>query len=762
MAHKPLLGIALLLILIGLPVCLYAQTTATSGSWVDGSTWVGGVAPGTNISTGTVTIAHAVALNNSLSVSATMNVNTGASLTIAQNLTHSGGNIAIAGTVIVEGNLIVNGGNLNIHNGGTLIVYGSLTYSVGSINVNSDGRFILFGDYNQTGGNFNNGGIFLVAGNFNATGGNADNNGTTYLFDESPRFALGNNWNCPPPPGVCQYRNFNDAVAVGLWGSFGSQTTWYSYRTGNFTHPDTWTTDPGGTTLVGTHTLAPGNSYVILPGRTVTLTADVPTTGLSVTISDGAFLNLGGWVFTQSLARLAGQGTLRVSNSVLPSVSSNPFVGPNGGTVEFNNAASFTLPASWSTYNHLNINLNNILDRATMLHHLSLNGDLNVTRGGFQINSNTSTTKLNLTILGSVGVSANGSISVGTGSTNTVVSPLGITGGTAPFLNYYEHFHRVVIHGDLINNGTVRFTNLTFPVYNAFPPTTSSPTSGAASVYFMGNNNSSLVCNGPTDFYNLILDKGTDQTFELSVSSAQYNYFRLFGANIAGGEGGGDNPLLKKALWLRNGTMRLFGRVVIPSLSEGFCATESTAPNPTSDFFIPANAGLVIEGPDVIVLTTATSFLEVNAAYGVGATSDDAMGIHTGGVCSSFSILGTFIMNNGYLSTRESAGIIYWGAASGQIIINGGRVDAKQLRTAGTSGGLTAFRQTGGTLSLRGRFTQTITAATITTASSLALVPLNTTRNAVGLEGTVGTFNIDRDDNIFEMSGGTIEVLDVA
>ena len=97
------------------------------------------------------------------------------------------------------------------------------------------------------------------------------------------------------------------------------------------------------------------------------------------------------------------------------------------------------------------------------------------------------------------------------------------------------------------------------------------PMNGAATVYFTGASDNTLTCNNTTDFYNLVIDKGTDQTFSLSVNSAGYYNFRLFGANISGGENAGDNPIIKKALWIRNGTLRLYGQVVIPSLSEGLC-----------------------------------------------------------------------------------------------------------------------------------------------------------------------------------------------
>ena len=56
---------------------------------------------------------------------------------------------------------------------------------------------------------------------------------------------------------------------------------------------------------------------------------------------------------------------------------------------------------------------------------------------------------------------------MGNGVTNTAI---GGAGGIAPFLTYYLNFHTIIVRGDFINNGSVRFTNLSYPVYHAFPP----------------------------------------------------------------------------------------------------------------------------------------------------------------------------------------------------------------------------------------------------------------------------------------------------
>ena len=200
-----------------------------------------------------------------------------------------------------------------------------------------------------------------------------------------------------------------------------------------------------------------------------------------------------------------------------------------------------------------------------------------------------------LTVNGNVTVDNGAFITVGNGVTNTAI---GGAGGAAPFLTYYLNFHTVIIKGDFTNNGTVKFTNLPYPLYNAFPPLVAGATSGAASVYFQGATDNTLNCNGITNFYNLILDKGIDQTYKLTINSTNYTNFKLFGANILSTDGAvTSDPNLRKALWIRTGTLVLSGMVIIPSLSEGIAAN--------SDYYIPSKGALIIDGVDVVILSSA-------------------------------------------------------------------------------------------------------------------------------------------------------------
>lgn len=531
-------------------------------------------------------------------------------------------------------------------------------------------------------------------------------------------------------------------------------STYYSYQSGDWNDPTTWTFDPGGST--GPVNSVPGNDnpVVILSGRIVTLTADVVSTNHDLTIQQGGILNESTFKFTNTLTALRGGGTLQLASASFPVVTNNTFVTTDGGTTEYKTSGAFDLPAAQDIYYHLTINNNG--QTARQVNNLVINGNLYVSKGVFQINNN-SASRRQLTVKGNVTVENSASITVGTGNTVTGAdAPLTVAdGGVAPFLNYYNNeTHRVVIQGNFINNGTVRFTNQTAPKYDAFT------TTGAATVYFQGNSNNLLTCNGTTDFYNLIVDKGSDQTFTLTVYSTSYAYFRLFGANNARiANSTNANPDVKKALWVRNGTLVLQGLTVIPSLTEGTTVSGTNF----SHYYIPANGAITLDGTEVIVLSTADDFTEVNAAYNLTGGSNALYGINTGsGSVSGLSILGKLRVNNGYLSTRESAGLLYWSYSSGQFILNNGTVDTKQFHNPeGGTTGLVTFRQTGGTLNMRGRFR---TAINNTVPGDLSTPAINTSRAANGINAGAGygTMHISANtSNSYIMSGGSINIYDV-
>lgn len=531
--------------------------------------------------------------------------------------------------------------------------------------------------------------------------------------------------------------------------SVSAQTTLYTYQSGTWNTIDVWTTDPGGTTLVGSKVPGDGDAVVVLPSRTLTLAGNIDNTGLSITIQPGGTFDASSFSFSNPLAGFSGQGTYRLSSANFPSAVINTFTVAGGGTVEYYNGVNFILPASQTSYFNLIINCAGF--SATQLNNLTINGNLSVLTGIYRINDDNAARRT-LIVNGDVEVSAGASLITGTGNTTTTSNPLGIDGGTSPFLDYYTaQAHRVEIFGNLTNNGTVRFTNQGRPVFNAFPA------DGFASVYFRGAADKTITCNGTTDFYNLIVDKGTDQTYVLSVNSTAYDRFRIFGANVAGEIARSDasNPDIRKALWIRNGTLRLNGYAFIPSLVEGAAAG-------SGDYIIPGNGALVIGGPDVVVMGTIDDYRPVELAYSFTPQAG-LFGVTTGSLSPSGILLyGKLEVNEGKLYVGEYGRVVYNGSsAAAQFIINGGTIDIKQFQSV-IGGGKTAYWQTGGTLVLRGRFPRALLYTSL--ANMISSIGNSNRLNNIRVPGPdpgSGTLNIDQPENIFRMEGGSIEIYDV-
>src|SRR5208283_2078326 len=80
----------------------------------------------------------------------------------------------------------------------------------------------------------------------------------------------------------------------------------YSYQSGNWNNPSTWTNDPSGSTLLNPLNAIPGDldAITILQDRTVTLIANVTSASNTLTINGGGFLNLSLYQFTNGLLAL--------------------------------------------------------------------------------------------------------------------------------------------------------------------------------------------------------------------------------------------------------------------------------------------------------------------------------------------------------------------------------------------------------------------------------------------------------------------------
>lgn len=408
--------------------------------------------------------------------------------------------------------------------------------------------------------------------------------------------------------------------------------TYYSFQNGNAETAATWTTNSSGITLVNSAVPSPADNAVILVNRTVTVSEnDFDVT--SMDINANGTLDLGatnGHTFTT----LLGTGLMR-STAEFPATTTNDFVTISGGTFEYYNGGTATLTTTdQTTYNNL------IFDNSdlTLGLNLTVNGtftlenDSNITIGD-------NGTARTITWSGNVAVEVSSSIVMRPGGALT------------------EHI--ISIGADFTNNGSVRFTAQGIPDYRV------DPSVGVAIVTFTGAANNVLTCNGITDFYRLIVNKGTDKTFLLTVNSSDNANFALYGTTNDNNQNVADPNNVTKALWIRTGTLKLNDNVTILSLTEG-----------SKHFYIPSNGGLWIDGATV-------------------ALTDDTGG---SGASEGIAIYGLFRLTSGVVTSGDGPGINYRGNA--EILIEGGTMTLAQFRRAnsGSSGNKASYTQSGGTV----------------------------------------------------------------
>lgn len=450
----------------------------------------------------------------------------------------------------------------------------------------------------------------------------------------------------------------------------------YSYQSGAWSTANSWTKDPSGTTLLDPAVPTINDSIVILNGRVITLSANVTTANVGITIEAGAVLDLVSYNLP-ALSSLNGQGELRMSRNsspaYFPTTNANAFNKAGGGTVTYYfTGGTIDLNTGITEYNNLKLMRESSGSQLYRLNHdVTIHGNLILSRtgtGSTEFRMGTSVTARSLTVAGNIEIAASCSLTVHT-----------------------QGNHNISVAGNFVNNGRVRLTNQNSPDY------TTTYTGGLATLTFTGAVNSTFDCYGITDLYRLVLNKGIDQTFVLTVNTNNTANFRLLGENDQGNTPAqtttDPNPLVNKALSLRNGTIRFTANISIPSLTEG-----------GDDFWIPLNACLWIDGGDIATTT-----------------------VNNGTSYQAITISGRLRVSAGTFTTQNASGLIYIG--DGIIDIEGGTTTVCQMWNIGT--GRTTFRQTGGTCIL----------------------------NAIG-EPNDGqpVFKLESVDASFQMSGGLLQI----
>lgn len=443
---------------------------------------------------------------------------------------------------------------------------------------------------------------------------------------------------------------------------------WYSYQTGLWKNWENWTQDPSGTTLVNPLNLPPqpGDQVVILNGFTITADTSNIVLG-STTIEGGAVLDMSNMT-NNTLGTVSGAGLLRVNGVNLPAGTYTNFVAAGtGGTVEYYNTGG-ALSTTQTVYNKLWLtNSTNAAITFVTGSDLTINSDFNITQNSgsgtvtWQINNGTNARRI-LALNGNVTVSAGGRIRTSGGQTS----------GTA---------HAMTITGNMVNNGSIKFfddtdAQLNDAAYTAGSIYTRALKLNTVYVTVTGLNNNSFTLNGQTDFYRLVLNKGTGQQAMLTINSSNVANFRIFGPNNldynSAGANAAPNFLSNNDLALVNGTLQLQGSITIPNL------IVSAGVGVPGGWPIPQAAALWVNGDNITITVADNS---------------------TGDTGRQMYVFGLLRLSKGIIHMGYSRGLL--GGGSGIFQIEGGTLNAWQIRTTYLgSNNRFAYKQSGGTVNV--------------------------------------------------------------
>jgi hypothetical protein len=414
----------------------------------------------------------------------------------------------------------------------------------------------------------------------------------------------------------------------------------------------TWTPVEGGSDINPVEPWVPvypqaGDILHITNNVTVYLPGNVNLANLTIIIESGG-LDLRTHTLT-TITELrqdpAGQGTLRIGRAgYYPAIATDNFTTATGATVEYYNFDG-ALNATPSTYS--NLLLSNTDGGA---HNMILAANLTVT-GNLTLQNTAGSGSLNLTIGNSAAARTL------TAGNITVGNHTRLQTGT------FNAIHNIRVNGNLTNNGSISLTNQ--------PTRYRASTNGAAELTFAGAGNNIFDGNGSElRLYRLIIDKGTGQN---AVLDANPRNLELWYRTDLGNGGADPNPIINKALWIRNGTLRLGDNITIEKLAD------RDEQNSGSDFFIPLNGCLWIDGAVVNV------------------TTDSGNAGNTG-----VTVIGQLRITAGELNTRKSAGIVF--RESAIIRIEGGTTTISQFRRSNSAGvHLASFNMSGGVLNVNGQ-----------------------------------------------------------
>jgi hypothetical protein len=454
-----------------------------------------------------------------------------------------------------------------------------------------------------------------------------------------------------------------DATASPVAGA--SNRTWYSYQSGNWTSPTSWTLDGGVTPLlVNPSNEIPGitDNVIITSGRTISMnTNNVQINSLDVTGTLDLLATTG-----HNFVTVSGPGRIKISGTTdnLPTASYTSFADASiGGTLEIN-GTGIALNVARS-FRNLEINLTNSTDIVSLENNYTINGDFRILNGLFRFNNNVDAINRICTVNGNVTVGPTGGIRTGTANAR----------------------HEFNLNGNFSNEGTAYFTQRT----DDSQRNAAEATNGIVDLNTLSaSQDQEINCNGETRFYRIEINKGTDETYKTRLVASTPANFGLFGKanyDINTASGANDN-----AIGLRNGTLEVGLNINIPHLNTtGNYAIFETAQLWVNGGSVTKSGGTAIVPYGRIKVTSGA----LTALIGSGLTTRENGIIQVEGGVVQVGAIRTSVAGAGAVGSYIQSG--------GTVTVTGaGGISADYAVFSLTYSG-NVFNMSGGTLTIRNR-----------------------------------------------------------
>ena len=388
-----------------------------------------------------------------------------------------------------------------------------------------------------------------------------------------------------------------NVTICGIWTAveYPVLTTLYSFKTGPWDDVNTWTTISDGSKWVNPGLKPSRTNYydiVILGSDSVfvrptdnylharSITLKGQDTKLTVIKDCDVDVN-----------NLLGKGTFILNDQgVFPEIEhTEDFMSPDGGTTMFSgNPDGDSYELSQSQFNNLVIKYTKNDVKLTLpntISRLVINGRLELDNGALVYTADKQAIHVN----GDINIDREGKIltTVNVGSRTQADT--------------------LQVRGNLYNRGKIALTNRVWDDYTTAVAKVKEDIKGRGIIRFVGETNNRFECYDTTNFSQLIIDKGVDETYRLTVYSEGEKSFGLLGCATNQGTLDGfaegvaypsDPEVYYKPLWIKCGTLELTGDVYIRSLAEDDGTKQYDCA------YIPASGCLHLNGPKVKVDAT--------------------------------------------------------------------------------------------------------------------------------------------------------------